>query len=103
MIAKFLFVLLLAWSLTPWTSPPLSLALGLAFGLTLGNPFPIETRRSTRWLLQASVVGLGFGMDLYQVMKAGKSGFIYTALGIMFALALGMLLARALRVEPPAG
>jgi uncharacterized integral membrane protein (TIGR00698 family) len=103
MIAKFLFLLLLALSLTPWTSPPLSLALGLALGLTLGNPFPIETRKSTRWLLQASVVGLGFGMDLYQVMKAGKSGFIYTAIGIIFALALGMLLARTLRVETTAG
>jgi len=53
--------------------------------------------------LQASVVGLGFGMNLNQVLKAGRSGFVYTALGICFALSLGMLLARALKVKPTAG
>jgi uncharacterized integral membrane protein (TIGR00698 family) len=54
-------------------------------------------------LLQASVVGLGFGMNLHQVLKAGRSGFVYTALGISFALGVGLLLARALRVKPTAG
>jgi uncharacterized integral membrane protein (TIGR00698 family) len=53
--------------------------------------------------LQASVVALGFGMDLYQVLKAGRSGFIYTALGIAFALALGLFLTRILEVERTAG
>jgi uncharacterized integral membrane protein (TIGR00698 family) len=54
-------------------------------------------------LLQASVVGLGFGMNLQQVLKAGRSGFVYTALGISFALGVGLLLARGLGVKPTAG
>lgn len=93
----------LVFVLSPWASPPLALALGLVLGLTVSNPFRDHTRRSTTGLLQASVVGLGFGMNLHQVLKAGRSGFLYTALSISFALAVGLLLARALRVKPTAG
>jgi len=96
-LAGLLFVV------SPWASPPLALALGLVLGLTVSNPFRDHTRRSTTGLLQASVVGLGFGMNLHQVLKAGRSGFLYTALSISFALAVGFLLARTLRVEPTAG
>jgi uncharacterized integral membrane protein (TIGR00698 family) len=103
MTAKIIFLLLLLFSFTEWASPPLALASGLALGLTLGNPFENQTRQSTKWLLQASVVGLGFGMNLYDVIKAGRSGFLYTALGITFALAVGILLSSLLKVERTAG
>ncbi len=103
MTARILFVLFLVFSLTPWASPPIALVLGLALGLTLGNPFIKQTRETTKWLLQASVVGLGFGMNLYEVIRAGRSGFLYTAIGIAFALALGMLLTSVLKVERTAG
>jgi len=101
--AKILFLAGLLFSLSPWASPPLALAIGLVLGLTVGSPFHHETKRVTTMLLQASVVGLGFGMNLNQVLKAGRSGFVYTALGICFALGLGMVLTRALRVKPTAG
>ena len=103
MTARILFILLLAFSLTPWASPPIALALGLALGLTLGNPFGRRTRRFSRSLLQVCVVGLGFGMNLYEVVKAGRSGFVYTALGITFALAFGMMLQSMLKVDRTAG
>lgn len=102
-MARPLFIILFVFSLTPWASPPVALALGLALGLTLGNPYGLQTRKHTSALLQASVVALGFGMNLYSVMKAGRSGFFYTAFGITFALTIGMLLARALKVERTAG
>ena len=102
-LSKGLFLAGLLFVLSPWASPPLALALGLVLGLTVSNPFRDHTRRSTTGLLQASVVGLGFGMNLHQVLKAGRSGFLYTALSISFALAVGLLLARALRVKPTAG
>jgi len=101
--SKILFLAGLLFCLTPWASPPLALAIGLALGLSVGNPFRNQTKRVTAALLQASVVGLGFGMNLQQVIKAGRSGFVYTALGIGFSLAVGMLLARALSVRPTAG
>ncbi len=103
MIARILFVVLLLFSLTPWASPPIALALGLALGLSYGNPFGKQTRHATKWLLRASVVGLGFGMNLEEVIRAGKSGFVYTALGITFAMLVGMALCSALKVERTAG
>jgi uncharacterized integral membrane protein (TIGR00698 family) len=103
MTARILFILLLAFSLTPWASPPIALALGLALGLTFGNPFGRRTRRFSRSLLQFCVIGLGFGMNLYEVVKAGRSGFVYTAMGITFALALGMMLQSVLKVDRTAG
>ena len=45
-------------------------------------------------LLQVSVVALGFGMNLHEVVKAGRSGFIYTALGISFSLMAGLALGK---------
>jgi len=80
-------------------SPPLALAFGLALALALGNPFPEFTFRSSKWLLQISVVGLGFGMSLTEVLHAGRTGFLYTLIGISFAVACGLLLGRALSVE----
>ena len=50
-------------------------------------------------LLQCSVVALGFGMNLHEVLKAGRSGFIYTALGISFALLAGLALGKLLQVR----
>jgi uncharacterized integral membrane protein (TIGR00698 family) len=80
-------------------SPPLALAAGLAYGFTFEHPFHIEARRLSRFLLQASVVGLGFGMDLHQVLQAGRSGFVYTACSIVFAMLLGWGLGKLLHVE----
>jgi len=80
-------------------SPPSALALGLALALTLGNPFPEFTARCSKWLLQISVVGLGFGMSLTEVVHAGRSGFLYTLVGISFAVVCGLLLGRAFSVE----
>lgn len=75
-------------------SPPVALALGLVYGLTLVHPYHVESRQLSKFLLQASVVGLGFGMDLRQVIQVGRSGFFYTAMSISFALALGWLLGK---------
>jgi uncharacterized integral membrane protein (TIGR00698 family) len=90
-------------ALSPWGSPPVALALGLALGLVFTNPFRSQTRFLTKYLLQASVVGLGFGMDLQQIIRAGRTGFLYTAVGISFAMLVGFGLARLLRVKPTAG
>ena len=99
MFPKVLFVLCLIFAVTPWASPPLALALGLVLGFSVGNPFHAETRKTTKYLLQASVVLLGFGMSLQEVIKAGRSGFVYTAIGITFAVGLGLLLGRLFGVR----
>ncbi len=90
---------LAALSLSPWASPPLALGLGIALALLLGNPFLTTTRMLSKWLLQASVVGLGFGMSLAAVARAGASGVAYTIAGILVAVTLGLFLGRWLAID----
>ena len=97
-IEKIIFLLLLVLCATGWVSPPFALALGLVFGFFLVHPYPAQNRKWQKFLLQASVVALGFGMNLAEVIKAGRSGFVYTAVGITAALLLGTLLGKVLRV-----
>jgi uncharacterized integral membrane protein (TIGR00698 family) len=96
--ARLLFFLFFLLSFSGWLSPPLALTLVILFGLSFANPYESESRVAARFLLQAAVVALGFGMNLDEVLKAGRSGFLYTALGISFALLAGTLLGKILRV-----
>ena len=96
---KNIFFLAIVLCASGYVSPPFALLIGLAYGLLLVHPYTAETRVLTKFLLQASVVLLGFGMDLHEVLLAGRSGFVYTAIGITFALGLGILLGRLLRVK----
>ncbi len=80
-------------------SPPLALAAGLAYGLLVVHSYHLDARRLSKFLLQASVVCLGFGMNLSTIIRVGRSGFLYTAIGITFALLLGLLLGRLLLVQ----
>ncbi len=82
-----------------FTNPPVALVLGLVFGLTVAHPLDALSRRASKLLLQGSVVGLGFGMNLGNVLRVGRDGFLYTILGIAFALAAGMGLGALLRVR----
>ena len=45
------------------------------------------------------MVGLGFGMNLHQLVRAGRSGFLYTVVGISFAMLAGMGLGALLGVR----
>ncbi len=96
MISRIIFILCLLLSASGFVSPPVALAIGLAFGLAISHPYDSAAKKYSKFLLQASVVGLGFGMNLRQVIQAGRSGFAYTLLGISFALIVGMVLGRLL-------
>jgi uncharacterized integral membrane protein (TIGR00698 family) len=71
-------------------SPPLALLGGLVYGFSFVHPFHAGSKRLAKFLLQASVVALGFGMNLHQVLQAGRSGFLYTAASITIAMLLGL-------------
>lgn len=96
---RIAFLGLAAITLTGWVSPPVALAAGLAFALTLGNPIPSASHSASKMLLQWSVVGLGFGMNLTAVWDAGRMGFGFTVATIFGTLLLGFWLGRLLRVE----
>ena len=79
-------------------SPPIALACGLAYGFSVVHPYHVDSRKLSKFLLQISVVALGFGMNLNQVLQAGRSGFIYTAVSITAAMVIGFLLGRLIGV-----
>lgn len=79
-------------------SPPIALLGGLTYGFAFAHPFHVASKRLAKFLLQASVVGLGFGMNLHEVLRAGRSGFVYTAVSITAAMLLGLGLGYLIRV-----
>lgn len=96
---KVVFFVLIFACLTPFVSPPIALAAGLIMAFTIGNPYPEATRKDTKYLLQASVVVLGFGMNLTSVVEAGKDGILFTIATIFGTLLLGYLVGKLLKVE----
>ena len=97
---KIVFFLLIIACLTPFVSPPIALALGLLLAFTIGNPFPEQSKKLTKYLLQISVVLLGFGMNLTNVVKAGKDGILFTIATIFGTLILGFFIGKLLKISP---
>jgi uncharacterized integral membrane protein (TIGR00698 family) len=79
-------------------SPPVALLGGLLYGFTITHPFSDGSKGTTKYLLQASVVALGFGMNLHEVLHAGRTGFLYTVASISLTMLLGLGLGILLRV-----
>ena len=77
-----------------WVSPPLALFLGLAFALLCGQPFAGFNKRASKYLLQYSVVGLGFGMNVQSALASGREGMEFTILSVVVTLVLGMFIGR---------
>lgn len=96
---KAAFTLLVIFLLSPYGSPPVALALGLMVAFTFGNPFPQLIGKPTKYLLQASVVFLGFGMNLTAIYNAGKDGILFTIATIFGTLALGAIVGKLLAVN----
>jgi len=98
-VSKNIFFIGLILAASGLVSPPIALAGGLIYGFSFDHPFHVDAKRLSKLLLQASVVGLGFGMNLQQVIQAGRAGFLYTAASISFALLLGWGLGKLLLVK----
>ncbi len=99
LLHKAVFVLLIVLCLSPYGSPPLALALGLLLAITAGNPFPQLEGKFTKYLLQVSVVLLGFGMNLRAIYDAGRNGILFTIASIFGTLVLGYFVGKLLRVN----
>jgi uncharacterized integral membrane protein (TIGR00698 family) len=97
-VNKAIFVVGVILAASGLVSPAIALLGGLIYGLTLPHPFLAQSRDVTRFLLQGSVVALGFGMNLHDVLEAGRSGFVYTAVSITGALLIGLGIGHAIRV-----
>ena len=79
-------------------SPPLALFIGIVMA-QIGHPYAKLNSKLTSKLLQISVVGLGFGMNLTSAIKAGKEGIVFTVISIFGTLLLGYGLGKIMKIE----
>lgn len=96
---QLIFIVLVFLCLTPWITPPIALFMGLVVAQFIGHPFLHLNQKATSLLLQVSVVGLGFGMNVNSALKAGKQGVVFTIISIFGTLILGTILGKLFKIE----
>lgn len=106
-MSKILYGVLLALMFVPFTqifgveiiSAPVALFVGLLFAIIFGIPYPSFNKKLSKYLLQASVVGLGFGMNLEKSLQSGAEGMIFTVASVVVVMVVGVVLGRFMRID----
>jgi uncharacterized integral membrane protein (TIGR00698 family) len=96
---EVIFLLAVVFCLSPLITPPIALLMGLVIAQFIGHPYLHLNHKATHILLQVSVVGLGFGMNVTSAMKAGKEGIVFTIVSITGTLIMGFLMGKFLKIE----
>ena len=96
---KILFIVLLLVTLLPQVTPAIALFMGLALALVAGQAYPKFAKKTSKYLLQASVVGLGFGMNLHESLASGKEGMLFTIVSVVVVMVIGFFVGKWLRVD----
>lgn len=110
MTNKIIYILLIALVIFPFDlvefgniiTPAIALFLGLAFALIFKNPYPKFNKKTSKYLLQASVVGLGFGMNVTESLKSGSNGMLFTIASLIGVMVLGVLIGKWLHLNKKA-
>ena len=96
---EVIFLLAVVLCLSPLISPPIALLMGLIIAQFIGHPYLHLNHKETHILLQVSVVGLGFGMNVTSALKAGKEGILFTIVSIIGTLVIGFFMGKFLKIE----
>ena len=110
MTNKIIYILLIALVIFPFDlvgfgniiTPAIALFLGLAFALIFKNPYPKFNKKTSKYLLQTSVVGLGFGMNVTESLKSGGEGMLFTIASVIGVMVLGVLIGKWLHLNKKA-
>ena len=97
-----IFVILIPFNLLGLNfniSPALALLIGLLYAMVFNNPFPKFNKKASKYLLQASVVGLGFGMNIIESLKSGYDGMIFTIVSVFGVMILGVTIGYLLHIN----
>lgn len=105
--AKYLYWVLLVLMFIPFKlifgstiiSAPVALFVGLVFALAFGIPYPKFNKKLSKYLLQASVVGLGFGMNIEKSLQSGAEGMIFTVASVIIVMVSGVVIGRMMRIN----
>ncbi|MEG2820378.1 MAG: putative sulfate exporter family transporter, partial [Muribaculaceae bacterium] len=106
-VGRYIYVILLLFFIFPFDkiwgleflTPALALFIGLVFAFTFGIPFPKFNKKSSKYLLQASVVGLGFGMNFEASLQAGKDGMLFTIVSVVVVMVLAVILGKYMKID----
>jgi uncharacterized integral membrane protein (TIGR00698 family) len=96
---KAIFIVAAMLCLLPAITPPVALLLGLIIAQLIENPFQEVTHKTTNLLLKVSVVGLGFGMNVFSAIKAGREGILFTVASITLVFIAGTLAGKFFRTD----
>lgn len=97
---KWVYILCIVLILVPFAyfpgmsdfiTPAIALFAGLVFAFIFPNPYPKFNKKTSKYLLQASVVGLGFGMNLIKSLQSGAEGMAFTVVSVVGVMVLGIL------------
>lgn len=80
------------FGVSDFITPALALFAGLVFALIFPMPFPKFNKKGSKYLLQASVVGLGFGMNVVTALKSSSEGMMFTIVSVIGVMAFGILI-----------
>lgn len=96
--AKYIYILLIVLILFPFKelglpqiSAPIALLLGLVFAFIFTNPYPKFNKKTSKYLLQVSVVCLGFNMNLHESLRSGSEGMLFTVVSVIGVMVLGVM------------
>ncbi len=97
LLLQLLFLALAVLSFSPLISPPIALLFGILFVNIFGKV--LETDSFVKKLLQYSIIGLGFGINLNTAIEAGSQGFLFTVSTIALVMIFGLFLAKILKIN----
>lgn len=97
LLLQLLFLALAVLSFSPLVSPPIALLFGILFVNIFGKV--LETDSFVKKLLQYSIVGLGFGINLNTAIEAVSQGFLFTVSTIALVMIFGLFLAKILKID----
>lgn len=108
LIGRYTYIILIAFILLPMQllgcgseifTPAIALLIGLLFAFVFENPFPKFNKKTSKYLLQASVVGYGFSMNFEKSLQSGAEGMAFTVASVVGVMLLGVALGYLFHIE----
>ena len=83
----------------PITNSAIALLLGITFGLIFNNYWSSFSKNYSKKILNISIIGLGFGLNLHEAISVSKDGFLITLITISTVFVLGFILYKILKTD----
>ena len=106
--SRVIYILAIVYMAFPWdklglgylaVSPAIALFLGLVFAIFCTMPYAKFNKKASKYLLQASVVGLGFGMSIEKSLQSGSEGMMFTIVSVVAVMIFGVLIGYWMHLE----